>query len=131
MRRSITGPSKAEGAAYRPLCTNDVVSTASSPSGNVFTLQKKEDESDRPFPSGWSLRCGRRAISATSPALLYCGSIQMLRLHSVDINVRYILATLEKICTTCFDIKLLNTKCRLLYLKTQFVQRSKYFSSRL
>lgn len=74
-------------------------------SGNVLTLLKKEDERYHLCPSECNIPRGRRALSATSPALLYYGSIQALRMHSVDTKERYMLETVKKICTACFDIE--------------------------
>jgi hypothetical protein len=63
--------------------------------GNVFTPLTKEDEKDHLCPSECNMPCGRRALSATSPALLYYGSIQALRMHSVDTKERCMLETLK------------------------------------
>jgi hypothetical protein len=72
-------------------------------SGNVLT---KEDKMDQLCPSECSVACGRRALSATSPAMLYYGSIQALQLRSVDTKERYMLEELNKICTACFYIEI-------------------------
>jgi hypothetical protein len=62
--------------------------------------------------------------------LKMCVFLMYVRLFG-ELKVKVHLATMSYISQFISYIKPLGTKCRLLYVKTQFVPCSKYFSSRL